>query len=75
MYVLYILYVGVQCVYRVYCVQRHVTFSYQSSSHGLIGSIMARATSTNFLSSALSSYDTKLIRSVIYINILNKIIK
>jgi len=37
---------------------------YHSSSYGLMGSIVARATSTNSLSSALSSYDTCLIRSV-----------
>jgi len=32
--------------------------SYYSSSHSLIGSIMAHATSTNSLSSTLSSYNT-----------------
>jgi len=64
MYVLYVLYVGVQCVYRIYCVQHHVTFGYHSSSHGSIGSIVVRATSTNSSSSALSSCDTWLIRSV-----------
>ena len=37
---------------------------YHSSSHGSIGSIVARATSTNSPSSALSSCDTCLIRSV-----------
>jgi len=64
MYVLYVLYVGVQPVYRVYRIQRHVTFGYHSSSHGSIGSIVVRATSTNSSSSALSSCDTWLIRSV-----------
>jgi len=43
---------------------RHVTFGYYSLSYGLIGSIMACASSTNSLSSALSSCDTWLIRSV-----------
>jgi len=46
--------------------------SYHSSSHGSIGSIVAHAASTNSLSSALSSCDTCLIRSVIRVNILNK---
>jgi len=43
---------------------RHVTFGYQSSLYSLIGSIVARATSTNSSSSALSSCDTWLIRSI-----------
>jgi len=43
--------------------------SYYFSSRGSIGSIVAYATSTNSLSSVLSSCDTWLIRSVI-INIL-----
>ena len=37
---------------------RHVTFSYYSLSHSSIGSIIAHATFTNSLSSALSSCDT-----------------
>ena len=37
---------------------------YYSSSHSLIGSIVAYTTSTNSLSSALSSYDTYLIKSI-----------
>ena len=37
---------------------------YHSLSYSSIGSIIARATSTNSLSSALSSYDTCLIRSI-----------
>ena len=61
MYVLYILYIDIQRIYRV---QRYVTFGYYSSSHSLIGSIVVRAMSTNSSSSALSSCDTWLIRSV-----------
>jgi len=38
--------------------------SYYSLSYSLIGSIMAYTTSTNSLSSALSSYDTYLVRSI-----------
>jgi len=37
---------------------------YHSSSHGSMGSIVARATSANSSSSTLSSCDTYLIRSV-----------
>jgi len=40
-------------------------FIYHFSLHSLIGSIIAYATSTNSLSSTLSSYDTYLIRSII----------
>jgi len=40
-------------------------FGYYSSSYDLMGSIVACATSINSLSSALSSYDTYLIRFII----------
>jgi len=67
MYVLYMLY-----IYTIYILHIPRTtscnllcdFAYHSSSHSLIGSIIARATSTNSLSSALSNYDIYLIRSI-----------
>jgi len=67
MYVLYILYMRIT---RILCILRIISYDllydlgYHSSSYGLIGSIVACAMSINFLSSALSSCDTYLIRSI-----------
>jgi len=68
MYVLYILYIHtiyIPRILRITSCDLSYDFTYHSSSHGLIGSIMACATSTNSLSSALSSCDIYLIRSII----------
>jgi len=57
MYVLYIMYIGTLGTLGTQGTSS-CDFAYHSSSHGLIGSIVARATFTNSLSSALSSCDT-----------------
>ena len=71
MYVLYILYVRTM---YIPCISRTTScdLGYHSLSYGLRGSIMACALSTNSLSSALSSCDTQLIKSVIKIALLLK---
>jgi len=63
MYVLYILYVRITYIPRILRTTL-CDLSYHSSLHSLIGSIVAYATSTNSLSSALSSCDIYLIRSI-----------
>jgi len=73
--VIYVLYVLYMCTIRIPRIPRTTScdpscdFAYHSSSHGSIGSIVAHATSTNSLSSALSSCDTYLIRFVTYIKV------
>jgi len=67
MYVLYMLYVRttrIPRIPRIISCDLSCDLGYHSSSYGSIGSIVACATSTNSLSSALSSCDTCLIRSV-----------
>jgi len=67
MYMLYILYIYtiyIPHILRTTLCDLLYDFTYHSLSHGLIGSIIVHATSTNSLSSALSSYNTYLIRSV-----------
>ena len=63
MYVLYILYMCIICILRILRITL-CDLSYYSLSYSSIGSTMARATSTNSLSSALSSCDIQLIRFV-----------
>jgi len=68
MYVLYILYIytiRILCILCIISCNLLCDFTYHSLSYNLIGSIVACAMSTNSLSSALSSCDTYLIRSVI----------
>ena len=52
------------CILRITSCNLSCDLSYYSSSYGLIGSVVAYTTSTNSLSSALSSCDTCLIRFV-----------
>jgi len=67
MYVLYILYIRTICIPRIL---RTISYNllcdlvYHSLSHSSIGSIIVCATSTNSLSSALSSYNTYLIKFI-----------
>jgi len=56
MYVLYILYIYTIYIPRILRTTLY-DFSYYFSSYSLIGSIIVRATSTNSLSSVLSSCD------------------
>jgi len=67
MYVLYILYIHtirIPRILRITSCDLLCDLVYYFLSHGSIGSIVARATSINSSSSALSSCDTCLIRSV-----------
>jgi len=67
MYVLYILYIYITRIPRILCIMLCdllYNLSYYSLSHGLISSIIAYAISTNSLSSALSSCNTCLIKSI-----------
>jgi len=67
MYVLYVLYIYTTRIPRILRITSYdllYDVIYYSLSYGLIGSIIAYATSTNSLSSALSSYDTYLIKSI-----------
>jgi len=67
MYVLYVLYIytiHIPRILRTTSYNLSYNFAYHSLSHSSIGSIMAHATSTNSLSSALSSCDTYLIKSI-----------
>jgi len=67
MYMLYVLYVRttrIPRILRTTSCDLLCDLGYYFSSHGSIGSIVAHATSTNSSSSALSSCDTYLIRSV-----------
>jgi len=67
MYILYILYmyiIHIPRIPRIILYNPLCDFAYHFSSHSLIGFIMAHTTSTNSLSSALSSYNTYLIKSV-----------
>jgi len=52
------------CTLRITLYNPLCDFSYHSLSHGLMGSIVARAISINSLSFALSSYNTYLIKSI-----------
>jgi len=68
MYVLYILYIHttrIPRILRTTLCDLLYDFIYHFSSYSLMGSIMAYATSINSLSSALSSYNTYLIKSII----------
>jgi len=67
MYILYILYICTTYILRILRITSCdplCDFAYHSLLHSSIGFIVARATSTNSLSSALSSCNTCLIRSV-----------
>jgi len=63
MYVLYILYMRTIYIPRILRTTL-CDLNYHSSLHSLIGSIVAYVTFTNSLSSALSSCDTYLIKSI-----------
>jgi len=68
MYVLYILYIyttHIPRILRIISYNLLYDLSYHSLSYNLIGFIIACATFINSLSSALSSYDIYLIKSII----------